>query len=626
MSNMNIRRSDSQTQIPVPSPSNVPSPTPSQSLVTPLTDAPSPSPLSSPRKDHVPTPPPLPPLDEEAINLDDLINRVNTDDVQQNFQGLPPLDVPPPPQLPTPSILSNQDQHLLTTTGQTLAPTPLTSVSNHLAGQLGRLESKLSSALPGPLTKKVLTDIRHQVRDQIANLPPDSDMLMQLATATESELKYEALKTVIQVKPKYDQQLQPIIQQYEQAQASFKQKIQLYDEVKSLQNQVNYNNPTPEQKQTYQNRIVQIMGQLNFTPVYRDTNNGPVLNMNSMPPKPVAPELPVDTMMQQLSSKKQRMVTALVQGMQQGLAQSPNRVGAEGMMPLSQVPNYSGNSLGMVDTVPREIPVSVHVQGQKYDFHSLLAEAGGGIVFNYANDRGEQVVLKKDNVDLSDEIRSHFQTQGENSVGYLGAVRSPNQEVFLVMEKASGDLEHGLVALRTQGTETQRNTALNSLSLDIIRGMKNIHSQNLSHCDVKAGNVFIKDGVGKIADFGEVSGSLQTHSSYGTPRYNAPETQDNTRMGDRQKNDIWLTGNVLYHMYTGNDLPFGTINEKNAFGNDLNNRIFANPQNDMEHVINAMMHPDPNQRPSFESLERLSLFDGVRDGSGRGVVQQLLQV
>ena len=621
MSNMNIPRSAPPAHAPPAPPVSLPS-APAVNAPPPAHAAPAPpSGLGAPPAF---APPPLPALADEGINIEALINDVNLDDVQQNFRAIPMfgahrLQAPAP--APDVAPLSDQDQHLLVTTQaqNAGAATPLTSISGSLAGNLDRLETRLSSALPGPLTHKVLTDIRHQVRDQVANA--DSDVLMQLATSTELELQYEALKTVMQIKPKYAQDLQPIVQHYEQAQSTFEHKAQLHGELKSLQSEVNYNNPTPEQKQVHQDRIVQIMGQLDFAPVYRDTANGPVLDMNT---RPTAPELPVNAMMQQLSSKKQNMVTAMVRGMQQGLANSPNRVGVEGMMALDQVPNYSGNSLGMADTVPLEIPASVHVQGEKYNFHSLLAEAGGGIVFNYANAQGEQVVLKKDNEDLSGEIRSHFQAQGANSVGYLGAVRSPHQEAFMVMEKADGDLEHSLAALRDNGTQDQRNTALNALSLDIIRGMKDVHAQGLAHCDMKAGNVFLKDGIGKVADFGEVSAALETHSSYGTPRYNAPETEDNTRRGDRQKNDVWLTGNVMYHMYTGNDLPFDTVDEKNAFGDDMNNRIFEHPQNAMERTINAMMHPDPAQRPSFEALEQLSMFDAVRDGSGRAVVLQLL--
>lgn len=78
--------------------------------------------------------------------------------------------------------------------------------------------------------------------------------------------------------------------------------------------------------------------------------------------------------------------------------------------------------------------------------------------------------------------------------------------------------------------------------------------------------------------------------------------------------------------FNGPNLTFLQTQQRiKDFGQDPANRVFPNPQNKMEQLINAMMHPDPAQRPSLESVMQLSVFDGVRDGSGKAMVRQLLQ-
>ena len=130
-----------------------------------------------------------------------------------------------------------------------------------------------------------------------------------------------------------------------------------------------------------------------------------------------------------------------------------------------------------------------------------------------------------------------------------------------------------------------------------------------------------------------MSACIRTYNSFGSPDFNAPEVLNSATEGNRQTNDVWAVGRLLYQIHTGQESPFNgpnltflqTQQRIKDFGQDPANRVFPNPQNKMEQLINAMMHPDPTQRPSLESVMQLSVFDGVRDGSGKAMVRQLLQ-
>ena len=91
-----------------------------------------------------------------------------------------------------------------------------------------------------------------------------------------------------------------------------------------------------------------------------------------------------------------------------------------------------------------------------------------------------------------------------------------------------------------------------SLFAQCVQGLYSIHDQGFFHRDIKAANIFVRDGVAKIGDLGlstdaqmencTISGS----SGVGTLLYSAPEVDE----GKYQKADIFSLGVVLVELFS----------------------------------------------------------------------------
>ncbi len=636
MSDFNIQRSPSVHQLPTTGPGTQPV-------------------RSQPQTEPNPTPPSTAPrIGQNRVNstphladptthqlLEDLIDNAPPEQLQNRLQEMPRLQrqgaVGNLGDNPAVRDLRDQqrDQQLLTQTARPNTPVRFQApLESNLADNFSALERQLNKAtLPGT-KRNVLNQVRQQAQNLIANADPQGDFLFQVSTKSEQELKLDVIKSMGLMKGKYGQAFTPVLSQHAQDLKTYEANKLQHDRLREVRNQIGPQT-TPQERLQIEQQALEIMQHFNFTPQYRTTNTGgQQLDFNRIPPAPQKPVLNVDTLYNMLSSDKKHMVDAMVSGLREGLNQAPNRI--ETYRQADFGPN--GAPMGLDPQADLRIPERFQMNGRNYDFDSHLATGGGGVVFNYRDAQsGERVVLKKDFTDLTDEAIAHRHNQGPETIDMKGILRSDSGEIFMVMERATGDLLGGLNRInQSNGTAEQKETAKLSISLDILKGMARVHQQNSSHNDMKGENVYIStDGTAKVADLGEAQtdGVHQIYGSFGTQLFNAPEVLNSETEGNRQANDVWAVGRLLYQIHTGQESPFNGQNLTflqiqegiKAFGQDPANRVFPNPQNKMEQLINAMMHPDPTQRPSLESVMQLSVFDGVRDGSGKAMVSQLLQ-
>ena len=87
--------------------------------------------------------------------------------------------------------------------------------------------------------------------------------------------------------------------------------------------------------------------------------------------------------------------------------------------------------------------------------------------------------------------------------------------------------------------------------IQLLFGIKTLHSKNILHRDLKSANIFLTKNLSlKIGDFGisKVLEGTSAMTCIGTPLYLSPEVCNNKPYG--LSSDLWALGCILYEMCT----------------------------------------------------------------------------
>lgn len=197
-----------------------------------------------------------------------------------------------------------------------------------------------------------------------------------------------------------------------------------------------------------------------------------------------------------------------------------------------------------------------------------------------------------------------FALRHPNVVTLFDVLQTP-QKLLLVMEHVEGgDLQD--VILRGALPEHEARY----IFLQIVQGLRHIHSKGVAHRDLKPDNILIDGRVSrsellhvKVSDFGHsklVNGGHSTaQTRCGTPQYWAPEVADHSRCarGYDERVDLWSLGVVLYVMLEG-ALPFGEDMGGLRFKTDSQIRPLA------QNLVRSLVQQRPRDRlPLDECLQ-----------------------
>ncbi|XP_065180638.1 uncharacterized protein LOC135811339 [Sycon ciliatum] len=124
-------------------------------------------------------------------------------------------------------------------------------------------------------------------------------------------------------------------------------------------------------------------------------------------------------------------------------------------------------------------------------------------------------------------------------------------EMFCIVTEYcdNGDLNMLVKRVRKEGKRFEEKLVV-TYFVQLLMAIKYMHDRKLLHRDIKASNIFLRNNVIKLGDFGItrlLERTTDMASTFtGTPNYMSPEVVQH--QGYNSKSDIWSVGCVLYEM------------------------------------------------------------------------------
>ncbi|KAL6978416.1 Mitosis inhibitor protein kinase wee1 [Sarracenia purpurea var. burkii] len=188
----------------------------------------------------------------------------------------------------------------------------------------------------------------------------------------------------------------------------------------------------------------------------------------------------------------------------------------------------------------------------------------------------------------------------ENVVGYYSSWFE-NEQLFIQMELC----DHSLSINRSSNLSLDLEVL--EIMHQIAKALQFIHGRGVAHLDVKPDNIYVKNGVYKLGDFG--CATLLDRSlpiEEGDARY-MPQEILNDKYDHLDKVDIFSLGAAIYELIRGSALPESGPLSSNLRVAKLS--LLPGHSVQLQNLLKAMMDPDPIRRPSAEELVENPIFD-----------------
>ncbi|XP_065525254.1 serine/threonine-protein kinase Nek11 isoform X2 [Lathamus discolor] len=149
--------------------------------------------------------------------------------------------------------------------------------------------------------------------------------------------------------------------------------------------------------------------------------------------------------------------------------------------------------------------------------------------------------------------------------------------------------------------------------IQLLLGVNYMHERRILHRDLKAKNIFLKNNLLKIGDFGVsrlLMGSCDLATTFtGTPYYMSPEALKH--QGYNTKSDIWSLGCILYemccmnHAFTGHNFLSVVLKIVEGDTPSLPDRYPSK----LNAVLCSMLNKDPSLRPTAAEILQIPFID-----------------
>ncbi|XP_064393526.1 serine/threonine-protein kinase Nek11-like [Halichondria panicea] len=252
------------------------------------------------------------------------------------------------------------------------------------------------------------------------------------------------------------------------------------------------------------------------------------------------------------------------------------------------------------------------VMANRYQMEGKLGSGAFGTAFLVLDlkSNNEKKVLKQipvadmqpdDTVDAVREARLLAKLDHPSIVKFQDSFME--KECFCIVTEncEGGDLD-AKIQLWKQGGRRFDESLIIDWFIQLTTAIKYIHDRRVLHRDLKARNIFLKNNLIKLGDFGIsriLMGTSDLATTFtGTPYYMSPEVLKHD--GYNVKSDIWSLGCVLYelctleHAFQGQNLM--AVMYKIVEGDQPRLPDHFNTQ--LAHIFSRMLDKDPNSRPT----------------------------
>ncbi|CAL8344691.1 unnamed protein product [Lota lota] len=266
------------------------------------------------------------------------------------------------------------------------------------------------------------------------------------------------------------------------------------------------------------------------------------------------------------------------------------------------------------------------------DLHEIGHGSFGAVYFARNSYSNEVVAIKKMSYngkqttekwqDIIKEVKFLEQLRHPNTIEYKGCYLKDNT-AWLVMEYCLGSASDLLEVHKKPLQEVE----IAAITHGALLGLAYLHSHNMIHRDVKAGNILLTElGQVKLADFGSASIASPANSFVGTPYWMAPEVILAMDEGQYEgKVDIWSLGITCIELAERKP-PLFNMNAMSALYHIAQNdspTLLSNEWSDpFRSFVDYCLLKIPQDRPSSGELLR---HDFVRRDRPPRVLMDLIQ-
>ncbi|NWR41857.1 NEK11 kinase, partial [Regulus satrapa] len=258
------------------------------------------------------------------------------------------------------------------------------------------------------------------------------------------------------------------------------------------------------------------------------------------------------------------------------------------------------------------------VIARRYIIQRKLGNGSFGNVY-LVNDRkakqGEELKVLKEisvgNLKPNETVEANLEAQLLSKLDHPAIVKFyasfMERDSFCIITEycEGGDLDFKIQEYKDSGKMFTQSQIIDWF-IQLLLGVNYMHERRILHRDLKAKNIFLKDNLLKIGDFGVsclLMGSCDLANTFtGTPYYMSPEVLKH--QGYNTKSDIWSLGCILYemccmnHAFTGQNFLSVVLKIVEGETPSLPDRYPSK----MNAVLCSMLSKNPSLRPAAADI------------------------